>query len=510
MRTDFPHSKTRLRLVDGIGISERPRELKFAARGGFSLIEMMIAIVILGLGLVMTATMFPVAWTRARTLTEYTTQRVITQSASALIGQSLRPAGTAFAPYHANGALTGKYFLSGGSMAGDLFYDPVLHADGHPGVRLPCDPNACYSHLAVVLPSDMRVHALHMENVLATGAVTGENPFQIERMVELCQVNENPMICRTDYPLADIPIRCHSPVSEGAEFCAQSFYSPQVGVGPRMYPPINPPPADVASPEFAVWLEKFNTRRYAWAVLHRLRRPVGPVNVPGPPLFLTEANSVPLAREAASAAGTTRTFDFYFVTLKRPSVMSRYAVQDPDSAPVLGSDAVEIAVPAAQEETEDVLLPVAWRVQVEFPVNVKSRNGAGFNPPDPPTGVPTEVQVPVSGVSGDSSPILIGMFPTGTRFIDEITGQIYRVTGRRLNAESTLAFLTLDREVLLEDLDNSVVFGGDGVVQRVDAVRTVWVFPPPISERNGATIAFDESTPVVGIDIVTLSLSPPG
>ncbi len=42
--------------------SARPRRVT-----AFSLMELMIGIVILGLGLVMVATMFPVAWTRART-----------------------------------------------------------------------------------------------------------------------------------------------------------------------------------------------------------------------------------------------------------------------------------------------------------------------------------------------------------------------------------------------------------------------------------------------------------
>ena len=37
----------------------------------------MIGITILGLGMVMVATIFPVAWNRARTLSEYTVQRTV-------------------------------------------------------------------------------------------------------------------------------------------------------------------------------------------------------------------------------------------------------------------------------------------------------------------------------------------------------------------------------------------------------------------------------------------------
>lgn len=476
----------------------------------FSLIEMMIAIVILGLGLVMTATMFPVAWTRARTLTEYTTQRVISDSAATLITESLRPSGTAFINFvDGSGNPTGKYFLSGGSLAGDMFYDPVLHADGDINLRLPCaPPNQCYTHLSVVIPSDTRVHALHMQNLLADGTTVGEAPYQIEQMIKLCQGTGTQLTCRTDFPLGDYPVRCNSPLNQGAEFCQQSFFSPQVKVGVRMYPPLDEPAQDIASDAFANWFEKFNARRYAWTILHRLRRPIGPENVqPGP---MSVPASTGLASLAASVAGTTRTFDFYLVTLKRPNVTSRYAVQDPASAPILKNDTVTAAIPTAKPETEDVLLPVAWRVQVEFPLNVKSRYGASLNPPDPPSGVPTEIQVPVTEVDSVSAPMVVGVFPSGTQFIDEITGQIYRVVRRRVNLTGTQSLLTLDREVLMEDLDNSFAFGGDGVIQRVDAVRTVWVFPPPVSERSGNNVVFEGSTPVIGIDIRTISLTPPG
>jgi len=48
---------------------------------GFSLVEIMIAIAILGFGLVMMATMFPIAWQRARNLSEFTSQNAATESA---------------------------------------------------------------------------------------------------------------------------------------------------------------------------------------------------------------------------------------------------------------------------------------------------------------------------------------------------------------------------------------------------------------------------------------------
>lgn len=489
----------------------------------FSLIEMMIAIVILGLGLVMTATMFPVAWTRARTLTEFTTHRAVTQSAAALLGESLRASGSTYVTYTQSGADKGKYFLSSGSLAGDLFYDPLLHNDpeANPNpVKLPCDTAAqCFEHLSILIPSDTRVHALHMENLSAsspTNPPVPERPFRIERMLELCDLSTTPLVCRTDYPISDYPVQCDNPVSDGADFCARSFYSPQVSLGSRLYPPIEAQPVNASDAVAqAAWLENFNTRRYAWAALHRLRDPVGPVNVPGPPDPLTRTRSRELAAQAARAAGSTRIFDFYVVTLKRAQPISRFAVQDPDTTPLIGTS--ELAAPAPLPEAQDVALPVAWRVQVEIPNNLRMSNGLEITPgnvppapDDDPTGIPTEIQVPPTGVT-ENAAMLISMFPRGTQFVDEISGQVLRVSSRRLNAAGTVAFLTLDRELYRDRFDDSPQFGGDGVLQNDEFIRTVWVFPPPIADRTSASeVTFDDATPVLGIDVKTISVSPPG
>ena len=58
---------------------------RHSRRAAFSMAEMMIAIVILGLGLLMVATMFPIAWTKARTLAEFTNQSSITEAASTTV-----------------------------------------------------------------------------------------------------------------------------------------------------------------------------------------------------------------------------------------------------------------------------------------------------------------------------------------------------------------------------------------------------------------------------------------
>ncbi len=497
--------------------SGRPRVLKHAARrfSAFSLIEMMIAIVILGLGLVMTATMFPVAWTRARTLTEFTTERSIADSAESTLETLLHAAGpsTRIVNNVVTGNLEQVSILSAGSLAGDMFYSPVLHTLA--GLRLPENE----IHRCVLVPSDSRVHALNMENILAIGGiVVSENPWLIERN-DPWRLGGTVDVCEPNYPFSD------HPGFLGTEFCANrnapppqrygpsSFYSAQVAVGSRLDPPATRPPPDSASPDVQQrWIENLTARRFAWAVFHRLPRIVGP-----DVRTLTTNQKAAFAAQAASASGSSRIFDMYIVTLRRSRPSNRYAVQDPLSAPDPNDRSV-VASPLGLPASQDVVLPVAWRVQIEIPLNGLKSKHAPDGDPNAPTGVPTEVQVPPSGLQGnaDARAMLAAMFPSGARFVDEVNGQVYRVTGRRENASGDTAFLTLDREILFEDVDDGDLRNNRPSLDADEFVRTVWVYPPPVDRSVGgdksreAIPVFDGSSPVVGIDVHTMSVLPPG
>jgi len=116
--------------------------------------------------------------------------------------------------------------------------------------------------------------------------------------------------------------------------------------------------------------------------------------------------------------------------------------------------------------------------------------------------------------------MLVRMFPAGTQFIDEISGRVYRVVQRRITGEEgEKAFLTLDREVLFEDLDLPAGYpwcmggciSGTPPPDPQELLRTVWVFPPPAQPRQSASEKyplFEGRTPVVGIDVRTLVTSP--
>jgi len=487
----------------------------------FSLVEMMIAIVILGLGLVMVATIFPVAWDRARTLSDYTVEQAASSGAHATLQTLLRPAGhgpVEILPHPAPGLPLEELRLTAGSLAGDMFYDPTLPPRADRG----------YRHLAILAYSDTSVHALNVENMLAKpdrtiadnrwGLVL-ENPWNLEDPGNppgtLTQIVQNKFL-DVNYPNL-------YPRNRGASFPDRLFYggdrcltpqggTPQARVWQRLYPPMEAPPADPAALD--QWNEKLATRRFCWAVLHRLRTRVGPERPTAPP---DQPKSDQLVREAAAAMGSTRTFDMYYVTLRRSKSTNRYARQDPNPAkipnPFLFDRAVAPVNPAVMESKNDVMFPVAWRVQMPFTM--------GATPKDNATGIPSETQFPFNAVTGEPARMLVQMFPPGTQFIDEITGSVYRVAKRRIvDDKGEQSVLTLDREVFLEDLDLppgdprcDPVVCRPGSLEDEERLRTVWVFPPPVDRTQPGgeqtpTPTFDGPSPVVNIEVATLSISP--
>jgi hypothetical protein len=215
--------------------------------------------------------------------------------------------------------------------------------------------------------------------------------------------------------------------------------------------------------------------------------------------------------------GTTRTFDMYYVTLRRSKPTNRYARQDPVAGipnPFSFDSAIPAVQPVALAAVNDVMFPVAWRVQMEF---LAALPLAAYR-----TGIPTEVRVPPEDIIGETARMLVQMFPAGAQFVDEITGNIYRVAKRRIvDDKGEKSVLTLDREIVVEYLD---LPPGDprcgvpdvckpGTLVADELLRTVWVFPPPVdrSQPGGETTptpTFDGPSPVVGIEAGSLSISP--
>ena len=476
----------------------------------FSLVEMMIAIVILGLGLIMVATMFPVAWDRARTLSEFTVEQTITANVRTDLAAMLRPSSVVRA-YEDRGRFylqprtlpaSPALVLGGGDFAGDLFYDPTVST-----LSFRMDYPA-RQHLAVISYSDTRVHALNMQNMLAvpkgaTNEFVAEDSWKLERV-------SAPFCTQTSFShLLDPTVD----VSVVEDFAAKSFCTPRLSLNQRLHPPL-PPMPDVPGAELDQWNERLSSRRFCTAILHRLRSHVG---TPQPTLAPNAAQSEYIAMQAAAAISGPRTFDIYYVMLRRPQSTNRYARQaddQPDSLPdPYNRSHVTFAGPRPVEE--DVAFPVPWRIQVEFVDSAANRMTSRIDPARAKAlGVPTEITVPPEKIrSAQVASVYFQMFQAGSRFIDEASGALYRVTKQRVVSE-TEAVLTLDREIPAEEIDDGEVHWVPGQnppqiqLEDDELIRTVWVFPPAIEGRDGTTPIFSGPSPVVDIQVGSLTLSP--
>jgi len=426
----------------------------------FSLLEMMIAVVILGLGLVMVATMFPIAWGRARKLVEYTSQAAVTEATHASVNIMARVPDAPSVP----GGVTA------GSFAGDL-----SHVKGVPLVMPDASGN---------LAADTRVHVYQIENLLLS-----EPRRFVPQRVDPWDEEFAPWKLEIPGGFAtlgfDPAIECDPDPTIGDErSCYASFLASQVPFESRVYPPMRArehvDEAGLFEGPDRAWDNELDTRRYAWAVLHRLREP-------------------PLATNLEAK----RNFDLYYVTLRRPQVTHRYARQDPKAVPDPNNPAV-VVKPVALPANEDVMFSSPWRVQILFPADPPSK----LNPVagNPVTGLPSEIEV--NATLAKTAGFVIDMFQVGTPFIDEVNGRVYNVTRLRYTDDKLEAgILTLDREVLFEDMDYQPL--NPGTIAPGERIRTVWVFPPPVqADRAGASPVFDGGQPVVGIDVRALSISP--
>ena len=476
--------------------SERNRRVR-----AFSLIELMVAIVILGLGLVMVATVFPIAWGRARTLSEQTTQATITQVAHTQLSMLASVDG-----FEEPGDDEPK---NAATFAGDLVID-AAQAGGNPVLLLTF--------------SDTRVHYLCMDNVSvaprhivpdlqvpwidnpSTAWNDASTPWLLERVRLAPSVSA--------FPDTGLPANV---VCGAVQFGTTSFLRSRIRLEQRVHPPlparqfVNPSGAFIDSDP--TWDEMFDGRRFAMGVFHRLRERIGPD--PSGAIRQGDTDHLPAALDAR---GSLREFDIYYVTLRRPKSTLRFAQQDRDPLNVPDPwvpDAPPVA-PKAASYHDDVLLPEPWRVQVEIATDT-------LNTAATATGIPTEIRVPPSDLTGappEAVTMLIQMFQRKTFLIDELSGQVYRVTKRRLLADGTAVYLTLDRELTVEDVDSpeeQMYLDAGNIPGNYDipleAVRTVWVFPPPAATRTRPEDVYpqwDGPQPVVGIDIRPLSVAPSG
>ncbi len=425
-------------------------------RPAFSLMELMIGIIILGLGMVMVATIFPVGWSQARILREYTVHKAVTANAHATVKSLVRVSSPTF---------------NASSFLGDLVYDP--HDPDDPSDDTPI--STCPDYYEQI--GDTWVHALNLENIqVAPRRFLSEDPWHIQA----------PQLALDALDLPD-------------ELVESSFFRKQISFHQRVYPPLEILPNDADDAQKRRWDDALATRRFCWTVFHRLREVIDPNDL--------------------DATGNIRAFDVYFVTLRRPNPTYRYARQNPTSVPDacnLTNLAGGAVVPTTRPPDDDVMFPVPWRVQVEFPATLLHKEDPVTGDSNA-TGIPTEIMVPPPELSATPQALTMWgqMFPTGTRFIDEITGEIYRVVKRRVTGDNAeQAHLTLDREVFLEyinlDMGDPRCGVGCEFAPYQHLLRTVWIFPPSVqaTRAKGNILVFEGSQPVVDIEVQALKIPP--
>lgn len=515
---------------------------------GISLAEMMIAVVILGLGLLMVATLFPVSWLSARKLAEHTTTLSCQEAAHQTLETLLKVDG---ADEPSAVLLAGDQMKIGDCTpceGAPTAAASSTYVQGSPGVPIP------------------RVHAFNMANVLFEGKrqFVSENVWDLERTTlgEIVRVADGDDVY--DYQYLGQACAIDGDAGNDLEYnlsgrakggvAIRSFLTPIVALQDRVYPPLpNRPTSDFTkwTAEDQRWDDSLGTRRYAWSAFYRFdteyvknsAEDLDPSRDGCSPL-----DGEPLRTYSDSSIDATRLMTVYYATLRRPRANMRYARQDPESVPhpdprqALRDGPTQIA---ALGSDKDLMFPSPWRVQVLLPEKIGSRaRCADPDDNDPskcPTGVATEITVndaKLGRIDGSSPSWVVDLFDRGTIFIDELSGQIYRVEKRRLTDDDTVAHLTLDREIVIED--KGINFGDDDSISNCDPssdpdcspcesfkkppwdvpgnrylddcerLRTVWVFPPPVQGGRGAgePLTFDGSPPVVDISVRTLTIAP--
>lgn len=462
-------------------------------RRAVSLAEMMIAIVILGLGLLMVATIFPVAWKKARELTESTVQNSCTDIAESTVRSLLRVDGSNCTNPNSTCSSANSLAFAGDQYAIRVSDNFCPNCIGTPLFIFPLE-----TVLGAV--SSSRVHYLHLENLLVENrAFQGDEPWRIEGDGNSADMLADPDL-NDAITLGKFP----------------SYFTPRVAFNDRVYPPLPIRASlDFKKPDPS-WDGALENRRYAWAVFHKLSDCKYAGEVYG---NWQTAQTLKKPELFEASVELTRTMTLFYTTLRRPRPTMRYAVQDPTKV----ADPLDTATPVkigTLDSDTDLMFPVPWRIQVVFPDG--TTNPSDYQPgfirsASNRSGIPTEVIVNPANPVGknstdgrvDDNGFVVDLFQPGAYFIDERSGQVYRVQQRKLmGAAQDEAILTLDREVVLEDIF-SPCEEIPSELQPQDRLRTVWVFLPPVrgGRAEGEPLIFDGQQPVVGIDVRTQTFS---
>jgi type II secretory pathway pseudopilin PulG len=478
----------------------------------FSLAELMIATVILGVGLLIVAGMFPVAWMKAREQVEETSLANAASAAETLLR----------AKFHAaryNPAEEAKRKAAGDPDKANWFDPPSFLGDLRP-----------YLEASGSMGSDNRVHPVNVNNMLVdpVGYYTasrslGEPPTDPKKMptdatkAEPFAPEESH---RIDYDtrftsLLGLLTPPDAPRVPGAHARFEERLVPPMPLWPAALDSSFDPTADNSKEIVDHWRAMLRTRRYCWAVLARMNNGCATRVYLNPDPTLVEGKVTYVTRQSWDYA---RDFTLYYVTLRRTQETQRFAQQAFEKAGTPGRSGTDwppvipdgsFATPRALPPSRDNVFPVPWRVQVFVPSPIDATDSTAVR------GIPAEVEVNSSNVP--TGPIVTGMLPRGAFLIDELNGNVYKVMRRRLYNNDQNAVLTLDKEITWQELmqagsNYSPIL--DPAIAYRERLRTVWVFPPSVevagrnANQPSNSLVFEGTQPVVGIEVRPMVLTP--
>ena len=417
------------------------------------MIEMMVAIVILGLGLLMAATMFPVGWTRARDLAEFTTETTAAENAAATVR--------------------------------------LLCNVSNPSAGIPTsflgDFDQAVFDAGTTNPWDSEVHVLHVENALADAASVAARPDRnpilpgwYESETDLLNVQPTDWI-GNDPRLGDW-------VNVGAAPGAQ------IAFRERVVPPLAARPDGSVDPDgLARWDAMLDARRFAWAVLYRIEN------------------------AASITPADPRSIDFYLVTLRRTQLNHRFARQDPNvTNPTTQPQALDLDEDMLFPVPWLVNLRVAGRWDADGDPPGDFFNEAEAPPEGVPSEAVANPGGAAAGQliaqMLQTGSILIDRL-NGNVY----TVKSHRFTGddADFDHEATVT-LDREITVADVDTDWTAD-GGPALNDRADltspydeASRDFCVFPPPVLAERPASgfVLFDGRQPVVGLEVRQMFFSP--
>ncbi len=458
----------------------------------FSMAELMIAVVILGVGLLITSSMFPIAWYKAREVAE-----------AAKISNSVDTAQFTL-------SMLANTYQPDADDDVERFFAGVFLPGGVANDSLPKEQDE------KLLP-DTRIQHLALGNYLADDLWSVEdNPLQ-SSSPDAVPVSDTTWLLNDTlllrFPPDPLDVRDWT-----------SWSRPIVRPHARLLPPIDsqPSPWDSSDTDYdpiavGLWKEQFEAARYCWSAFYRLDD---------------------IAQAEMPSAGR-RVATIYYVLLHRPGA-ARYARQEGYDAKSSKWDSKKrLDSPRARPAAHDVALPVPWRIMASL-VN----SSLPDCPEDPDKPVPEELGLQ-SEIEVDDE-VLAEMLQIDTQLIDDRTGQIFRVVQRR-EIDYPNVVLTLDGEYTWHDTCDTELklfpkdpgeveenwknrhkwlsdncsrsqeeyceCGEDAATWTIDPNpqdRVYWVFPPPVESTSDEGVPyFDGTSPVVSIEVKRLAIDPP-